>query len=100
MPESSLLILITPPSLEETLVDWLLETAPEYGFSTFPINGHSSRHEGLTLAEQVSGRKRQVRFELHVPTAELTRLVEGLKTDFAGTGLHYWVTPVLAYGRV
>lgn len=100
MSAYQLLTLIAPPSLEETLVDWLLEYESEYGFSSFPVNGHSSRHAGLTLAEQVSGRKRQVRFELHLPAAEISGLTERLKRDFAGVGLHYWVLPVLEHGRV
>ncbi|BBL73750.1 DUF3240 family protein [Methylomagnum ishizawai] len=100
MSEFSLLTLICPPGLEEPLVDWLLESLPDHGFSTFPVSGHSSRHQGLSLAEQVAGRKRQVRFELHAPEAELFRLVERLTTEFAGTGLHYWMTPVLAQGRI
>jgi hypothetical protein len=100
MTDRSLLTLIAPPGLEEPLVDWLLERAPDHGFSSFPAHGHSSRHEGLTLAEQVSGRKRQVRFEMHLPAAELTVLIEGLKRDFAGAGLHYWVTPLKGWGHV
>ena len=100
MNEFFLLTLIVPPSLEEPLVDWLLEFEPEYGFSSFPVNGHSSRQEGLTLAEQVGGRKKHIRFELHLPETATTGLVERLKADFAGAGLHYWVTPVLTHGRV
>ncbi len=100
MNDYQLLTLIAPPSLEEPLVDWLLEFESEYGFSGFVVNGHSSRQEGLTLAEQVSGRKQHIRFDLHLPEVELLRLVERLKQDFAGAGLHYWVTPVLAHGRV
>lgn len=100
MNEFFLLTLIAPPGLEEPLVDWLLEFESEYGFSSFPVNGHSSRHEGLTLAEQVSGRKRHIRFEMHLPEAELAALIERLKGDFAGVDLHYWVSPVLGHGRV
>jgi hypothetical protein len=100
MSESFLLTLIVPPSLEEPLVDWLLQFEAEYGFSSFPVNGHSSRHQGLSLAEQVSGRKRQVRFEIHLPEAELAALIERLGQDFAGAGLHYWAVPAQQHGRV
>jgi hypothetical protein len=100
MSDRYLLTLIAPPSLEEPLVDWLLEFESEYGFSSFPVNGHSSRHEGLTLAEQVSGRRRHIRFEMHLPETELSALIERLKGDFAGAGLHYWVLPILGHGRV
>jgi hypothetical protein len=100
MHDCQLFTLTAPPSLEEPLVDWLLQFAPEHGFTSFPAFGHSSRHQGLSLAEQVSGRKKQVRFELRLPSAELASLVERLQQDFAGTGLHYWITPVLGHGRV
>lgn len=100
MPDFQLLTLTAPPNLEEPLVDWLLQFAPEHGFTSFQVHGHSSRHEGLTLAEQVRGRKKQARFELRLPSVELAALVERLRQDFAGTGLHYWITPVLGHGRV
>jgi hypothetical protein len=98
MDKFYLLTLIAPPRLEEPLVDWLL--AFEYGFSSFPVNGHTSRQEGLTLAEQVSGRKRHVRFDMHLPETEWGSLVERLRRDFAGTGIHYWISPVTAQGEV
>ena len=100
MSELLLLTLIAPPTLEEPLVDWLLQCESEIGFSTFPINGHFSRPDGLSLAEQVTCRKNQIRFEIHVPGAEWPSLLERLHRDFAGTGIHYWVAPVVAQGRV
>ena len=100
MTDRSLLTLIVPVSLEEVLVDWLLENAPEHGFCSFPVNGHSASHRGLTVAEQVSGRKRQMRFEVHAPDAEAQSLVEGLKQQFPGVGMHYWLTPLRDAGQV
>jgi hypothetical protein len=99
MNEFFLLTLIAPPTLEEPLVDWLLQFESEFGFSTFPVNGHSSRQEGLSLAEQVSGRKKQIRFEMHLPESEWRPVVEKLQRDFAGAGIHYWVSPVIEQGR-
>jgi hypothetical protein len=56
--------------------------------------------EGLSLAEQVAGRKSQVRFQLHISSEVLPRFMEKLKQDFAGAGLHYWVAPLLDAGHV
>ena len=81
-------------------MDWLLQFESQFGFSSFPVNGHSSRHEGLTLAEQVAGRKRQIRFEMHLPSGECVSLIERLKQDFPAAGLHYWISPILELGRV
>lgn len=100
MTDNYLVTLIAAPSLEETLVDWLLSHEGRYGFTSSCVAGHASRHEGLSLEEQVAGRKKQVRFEMHVRQADLTGLLEGLKDDFAGTGLHYWVSPVLDCGNL
>lgn len=100
MTDRYLLTFIAPPALEEPLVDWLLERESQYGFSSFAVNGHSSRHEGLTLAEQVSGRKRQIRFEMHLSDTDAWSLMQGLQKDFSGTGIHYWITPIIESGRV
>lgn len=100
MPQFLLLTLTAPPALEEPLVDWLLQFESEAGFSSFPVHGHSSRHEGLTLAEQVSGRRKYIRFEMEVPEAEWREVVERLRWDFAGAEIHYRVVPVVAGGRV
>lgn len=119
MTDIYLVTLIAAPSLEENLVDWLLshesrreadcgscETEPAgsakccHGFTSFAVSGHSSRHQGLSLEEQVAGRKKQVGFEMHIRGPDLAALLAGLKQDFAGTGLHYWVTPVLDSGTL
>jgi hypothetical protein len=97
--QTYLLTLIAPPALEEPLVDWLLEFDSDLGFTSFPVYGHSSGHEGMTLAEQVSGRKRRVRFELHLSDAQWRPLADRLERDFRGTGIHWWVVPVTALGR-
>ncbi|HLF97730.1 MAG TPA: DUF3240 family protein [Methylococcaceae bacterium] len=95
MTSEVLLTLTVSPRLEDTVVDWLLSHESGYGFTSFPVSGHSSAHGGLTLAEQVSGRKKQVRFQMHLPGAEVPALLDQLRRDFAGSGMHYWISPVL-----
>lgn len=95
-----LLSLVVPPVLEEPLVDWLLDFDAELGFDSFPLNGHSSHHRELSLAEQVTGRKRQVRFELELAESVWPELIAKLQRDFDGAGLQYRVTPILAQGLV
>jgi hypothetical protein len=95
-----LLTLTIAPAIEETLVDWLLENHGQSGFSSFPVNGHSSHPEGLSLAEQVAGRRKQVRFQIHVSAERIPNLLEQLRHDFAGAGVHYWVSPVMETGRI
>ena len=100
MTQLVLITLTAPPSIEESLVDWLLEFTDHIGFTSQKADGHSSRVEGLNLAEQEAGRKSQVRFQLHIPSDELPRFMESLKQDFGGAGLHYWVAPLLDAGHI
>lgn len=100
MSTQVLLTLLAPPSIEEALVDWLLEVESSSGFSSVPARGHSSQHQGLSLLEQVSGRKQQIRFEIHLPEPEARTLINRLHTDFHNAGLHYWVVPLLEWGSV
>ncbi|HPG25365.1 MAG TPA: DUF3240 family protein [Myxococcota bacterium] len=95
----TLVTLIATPELEETLVDWLLDR--DYrGFTTFDCAGHGVVAGLLSTAEQVSGRQTRVGFWLAMPRAEARSLVERLGVDLAGAGLHYWLTPLLAAGRI
>jgi hypothetical protein len=89
-----------PPSLEEAMVDFLLVREAEHGFSSFPINAHHHQHEGLSLAEQVSGRQKKIRFQLYIDAHALAGLVSQLKQEFAGAGIQYWVLPVIEKGFV
>ena len=100
MNQQVLITLTAPPSIEESVVDWLLQFSENAGFTSQPANGHSSRVEGLNLAEQVAGRKEQVRFQMHIPSADLPRFMDTLSRDFAGAGLHYWVIPLYEVGHI
>ncbi len=100
MTPQILITLTVPPSLEESLVDWLLQSSTHAGFTSHPVNGHSSRGEGLSQAEQVAGRKKQVRFQMHIPHEDLPRFMEQLKGDFAGAGIHYWISPLSDVGHI
>jgi hypothetical protein len=100
MDQHYLISITVSPAIEETLVDWLLQFDMQSGFTSFPVHGHSSRTEGLSLAEQVEGRKKRVRFQVHLPTPQADVFIAQLQRDFAGIGLHYWVSPLLEVGRI
>jgi hypothetical protein len=100
MNAKALLTLIAPVYLEEILVDWLLEHSPEGGFCSGPVNGHATGQQHLTLSEQVAGRKRQIRFEVHAGVDEIQTMIESLHRDHAGARIHYWVVPVSGAGKV
>jgi len=57
-----LVTLNVPTSIEEAMVDCLLSFESEHGFSSLPINAHDHKNEGLSLAEQVTGRQKKFAF--------------------------------------
>ena len=95
MNKDRLVIINAPSSLEEMLVDCLLTLESEHGFSSFPVNAHHHENLGLSLAEQVSGRQRQICFQIHIDEDGAKLLLEQLKAEFSGAGLQYWVVPML-----
>lgn len=95
-----LVTLNAPIALEEAIVDCLLTFESEHGFSSFPVFAHDHRNEGLSLAEQVSGRQKRLRFQMYVEEAVLTALLARLREEFSGAGIRYWVMPVAANGTI
>jgi hypothetical protein len=95
-----LVTLNVPTSLEEAIVDCLLTFESKHGFSSFPVYAHDHRNEGLSLAEQVSGRQKRLRFQMYVEEAVLSALLEQLRQDFSGAGIRYWVLPVVDNGII
>ncbi|WP_340123463.1 DUF3240 family protein [Methylobacter svalbardensis] len=95
-----LVTLNVPVSLEEAVVDCLLMAESEHGFSSFPVNSHDHKNEGLSLAEQVTGRQKKVRFQMYVPQQGLAQLLAQLRAEFSGSGIQYWVLPVIENGVI
>jgi len=95
-----LVTLNVPTSLEEVIVDCLLTFESEHGFSSFPVYAHDHRNEGLSLAEQVSGRQKRLRFQMYVEEEVLNALLARLREEFSGAGIRYWVMPVIDNGLI
>ncbi|MDD5409996.1 MAG: DUF3240 family protein [Methylobacter sp.] len=95
-----LVTLNVPTDLEEVVVDCLLTVESEHGFSSFPVNAHDHKNIGLSLAEQVSGRQKKIRFQMYVPEQGLAALLAQLKAEFPCSGIKYWVLPVIEYGVI
>jgi len=95
-----LVTLNIPPSLEEMMVDSLLLLETEHGFSSFPVSAHHHENLGLSLAEQVTGRQKRIRFQMYVPVHKLPELLEQLRQEFSGSGIQYWVLPVIENGVI
>ncbi|MFA5985415.1 MAG: DUF3240 family protein [Methylococcaceae bacterium] len=99
-PKEYLVTLNVPTDIEEAVVDCLLVFEYEQGFSSFQVYAHDHRNIGLSLAEQVSGRQKQIRFQMYVPETGLEILLTELRQTFAGAGIKYWVLPVIEQGLI
>ena len=96
----SLLTLICPPSLEQTINDWLLEREDISGFTSMTVYGHGSNPQTLSLIEQVEGRKKQIMFQVQLSAERADTVINDLKQDFKGTRIHYWLVPVIQAGAL
>lgn len=98
--DTYLITINVSPALEEAMVDCLLTFETAQGFSSFPVNAHDHRNQGLSIAEQVTGRQRKMRFQMYIDKDHVSALLSKIKADFRGTGLHYWMVPVLEHGEI
>ncbi len=98
--DECLLSLVISPSLADPAVDWLLEQPEITGFTSQPINGHGGAEHGMTPAEQVAGYQKRVLLQVHLPRQTLERVLPRLKDQFAGSGIHYWISPLIAAGHL
>ncbi len=100
MSEKVLLHLIISPLLEDAVIDLFLEDEGITGFTSFPVNGHGVSHHSLSSSEKVSGYKRQILFQTYLSQQEADLVIKKLKSNFKGSGMHYWTVPMLGFGRI
>lgn len=100
MSDTCLFNLVVTPEVEDAVTDWLLEREEVAGFSSHPIAGHGSSVHAMSLAEQVAGKRRQILFQLYLPLAQAHAVLAAIKQDFTGSGMHFWLLPVLDSGHV
>lgn len=98
--EHCLLVVIVSPSMENAMVDWLLEREDVPGFTSVPVYGHGGSAKSMTAAEQVAGRQRRVMFQLHLAQDTAAVIITELNVEFGGSGIHYWQVPVLSSGHL
>lgn len=97
MPDLNCSILCSP-AVEEKLLDRLLVAFAGDVFTSTPTFGHGVAHAALGTTEQVRGRARATMVQVLLGHAEWPALKALLAGEFAGTGLRYWLTPVLEEG--
>lgn len=93
------LVLNTSPALEDDLMDFLASRDNGQAFTYFPVFGHGSGLHGMSIAEQVSGRRRRVQFELVLDESEVEQLLDDLREQLGGD-ITFWQLPVQRFGRL
>ncbi|MGY3447782.1 DUF3240 family protein [Bradyrhizobium sp. USDA 4353] len=95
------LTLIAPRELRDELFDFLSEqTDLVSGFTASDAAGHGARVRLRTTAERVKGHADEVVVRIVLQEADSERLLERLRSAFAGTKLVYWAMPVTAFGMI
>lgn len=92
------LMLNIAPELEEDMVDYLLSIEQIVGFTSYTVFGHG-QNKGLSVAEQVSGRRKRFQYELIVNVSTIPLILSGL-AEAVGRDIVYWQQPVSNFGRI
>lgn len=94
------LTLLCPPALEEKLLDMLLMSPHVAVFTSAPIAAHGLSFGRLSASEQVLGRAQATQIQVLLSETDQAELLQVVQTQFAGTGLRYWLTPVIEAGAI
>ena len=94
------LTLLCPPALEEKLLDLLLMSPEAAMFTSAPVAAHGLAFGRLSATEQVLGRVLATQVQVLLAEAHKGALLQAVQTQFAGTGLRYWLTPVAEAGAI
>lgn len=94
----TMLVLNINPELEEDLVDYLLEQSYLNGFTSYAVHGHGA-FPNMSLAEQVSGRRKRIQIEVLMDKEQLGELLAGLKSH-VGSDIVYWEQVIANSGRI
>jgi hypothetical protein len=90
-----ILTLSAPPSVEEAVVDWLLARDETVEFTSHAVYAHGGAHDRLSVAEQVTGRRRRIEFRVELKEPSLEPFVASLSAAFPGADIRYFATPLL-----
>jgi hypothetical protein len=94
------LYLLCPANLEEKLLDLLLMRPDLAVFTSTRTAAHGLAFGALSANEQVLGRALATQVQVLMAESQKEALLEALRRDFAGTGLRYWISPVMEAGDI
>ncbi len=95
------LTLIAPRSLRDQLFDYLGEQGDlASGFTASDVAGPGPDVRLQTPAERVKGHTDELMVRTILKAHHAARLLEQLKTAFAGPRIIYWIIPVSEFGVI
>jgi hypothetical protein len=94
------LVLLSPPSIEEKLIDMLLSEVGNQVFTNAPLFSHGVAHGRFNAVEQVMGRSAAVQMQIVLSEPAMTALLQRLQSEFRGTGLRYWASQLALDGEI
>ena len=93
------LTLLCPPAFEERLLDGLLMMSQVAIFTSTAASAHGLQHHRLSANEQVLGLALMTQVQALVSEQDCATVLTTLKQQLRGSGLQYWLTPVLEAGE-
>lgn len=98
MPDLCLTLLCSP-ALEERVLDALLMMPEVAIFTSSAAAAHGLSHARLSATEQVLGLAVMTQVQVLVGEAQRAKVLADLRERFAGSGLQYWMTPIIEAGE-
>ena len=87
------------PDVEDVLIDALLEIDGVTGFTVLKAQGHGPIG-AMSIAEQVAGRRNRVQVQITLADEFVHNCLRQLASELPSPDIMYWITPVLAFGRL
>jgi hypothetical protein len=96
-----MLNVVVPKSLEEEMVDRLLEAGDLVrGFTSYPVSGHGGRMATASVSERVRGRSDRVLFQIGMARGDVEALLARLRERVPNPEIAWWVLPIEGFGRL
>ncbi len=93
------LTMLCPPAVQERLLDALLMTGEVAVFTSAPAAAHGLAHHRMSTNEQVLGLAVMTQVQAMLRLEDRDTVLASLASQFAGSGLRYWITPVIGAGE-
>lgn len=97
-PTLYLVTLEAPAALVDQVVDCLLTLKVSSGFNSYSMSKYHHIHEEFSHKEQMLGYQHKTRFQVQITPDKLQAFHTSIHEQLSGTGISYWVVPVLESG--